>query len=470
MALNSFNFWLIYPFIFGLYWLIPSQYKTFSKVFLVLVSYLLYLNWQPIYALILFAITFISYLSGRVFEDYKNRKGTIIWGFSILCFLPLLIFKYDNFINESIYDFLSYFGLKFKLNGLNWAIPVGISFYTFQAAGYMFDVYRGKTTVEKNYLDYLLFISFFPQVISGPISKASELLPQIKEKKIFDYELGKQGLKWLLWGMFIKLVIADRLGLFVDQVYNNFEHYNGTTCLVASVFYSVQIYCDFAGYSYMAIGIAATLGFNLINNFRQPYFAISVTDFWHRWHISLTRWLTNHIYFPLGGSRCGKFKTYRNIVITFLISGIWHGANWTFIAWGLLHGIVQSVEKLLGLQKYEGHNVVIIIIRIIITFIIVNIAWIYFRMPTIGDANEIIIKIFVNPGKPSIADMGGTASLILVITLPILILKDFKDRFANKSFLFLQKKPIQWAIYLCLFCMILSLGVLDGGQFIYVSF
>lgn len=270
--------------------------------------------------------------------------------------------------------------------------------------------------------------------------------------------------------MFIKLVIADRLGLFVDTVYANYIHYSGATCFVASVFYTLQIYCDFAGYSLMAIGIARTLGFNLIDNFRRPYLAASITDFWKRWHISLTRWLTRQVYIPMGGSRCSKARTYWNIFVTFLVSGIWHGANWTFIFWGVMHGVLQIIEKAMGWQKYVGHNWAVKTVRIIITFLLVNFAWVFFRMPNIGDAFAVIGKMFSQIGVPDVSDLGGSALLMLALGVAILLLKDIRDEFFISKFIFLETKVVRWLIYVVLFCMILNFGVLDGGQFIYVSF
>ena len=390
--------------------------------------------------------------------------------FALLGVLPLLVFKYYNFLNDSLTEGLAAIGLKFALPGLNWAVPVGISFFTFQAVGYMLDVYHGRVKAEKNILDYLLFVSFFPQVMSGPISKADELLPQIKNPHKFDYEQGKQGLKYLLWGMFIKLVIADRLGLYVDTVYANYIHYSGSSIFIASVFYTLQIYCDFAGYSLMAIGIARTLGFNLINNFKRPYLATSITDFWRRWHISLTRWLTQQIYIPLGGSRCSKPRTYWNIFVTFLVSGIWHGANWTFIVWGCMHGLFQIIEKALGLQKYEGKNWAVKGVRIVVTFFLVNFTWVFFRMPSIREAGEAIARVFTSFGTPSLSDMGIASMIIIPFALILLFFKDIRDEYYRKRFMFLDRKVTRWAIYVGLFCMILLFGVLDGGQFIYVSF
>lgn len=295
------------------------------------------------------------------------------------------------------------------------------------------------------------------------------MLPQIKNTRPFDYSQAVEGLKLLLWGMFFKVVVADRLGLYVDTVYKDYEHYSGLTCLVASLFYSIQIYGDFAGYSWMAIGIARILGFDLINNFKRPYFSTSVTDFWRRWHISLSRWLKDYVYIPLGGSRCSKLRNYWNILVTFLVSGIWHGANWTFIVWGVLHGVFQIIEKALGLQKCTGSNRMVRAARILLTFLLINFAWIFFRMPDLQDACKVIIKIFT--------DFSGnfymstkTNLLLYVVGILILSLKDTKDEFSGKRHHLLILKSVKWIAYMVLFTMIVGVGVLDSGQFIYANF
>lgn len=486
MAFNSLSFWLVFPFVFGIYWLIPVKWNQWRKVFLVLASYLLYMNWKPAFALVLLGVTLVTYWGGQILaidsnvesgesverEKVKAKRKRLAWCFALLALLPLLVFKYYNFLNDSLTIGLSAIGLKFAMHGLNCAVPIGISFFTFQAVGYMLDVYHGRVKAEKNLLDYVLFVSFFPQVTSGPISTAEELMPQIKATHTFDYEQGKQGLKQLLWGMFIKLVIADRLGMFVDTVYANYIHYNGGTCFLASVFYSLQIYCDFAGYSLMAIGIARTLGFKLIDNFRRPYLAVSVTDFWKRWHISLTRWLTRQVYIPLGGSRCRKARTYWNILVTFLVSGIWHGANWTFIFWGVMHGVLQIIEKALGWQKYDGKNMAVRFVRIAVTFLLVNFAWVFFRMPSVGEAFGVIGRMFTLLGAPSLASVyGGFAPIvILILALSILMYKELTEEFISRKPAFLSTPVVRWATYVTLFALILCVGVLDGGSFIYVSF
>ena len=470
MPFNSFNFWIVFPVIFLIYWAIPPKLKPVRKAWLVLVSYVLYMNWKPVFALVLLYVTLVTYFGALLIDKAVSRKKCLGWILSFLSLLPLLLFKYYNFLNDSLSAGLSAIGIRFSLPGLNWAVPVGLSFFSFQAAGYLLDVYRGKFKAEKSILDYMLFVSFFPQIASGPISKASEFIPQIKELPAFSYEHGKQGLKYLLWGMFIKVVIADRLGLFVDSVYANYAVHNGTTLLAASIFYTIQIYCDFAGYSLMAVGLGRLLGFDLINNFRRPYFAVSITDFWKRWHISLTRWLKDNIYIPLGGNKCSKLRCYINILVTFLVSGIWHGAAWTFILWGVLHGVIQIIEKMSGATQYEGHSPVIRLFRMIFTFLIVNFAWILFRSPDISTAGAFIARIFTSAGIPAFSEMGGAVILILAVSISILAFKELREEFFPGKISFLDSRFFRGIAYVALFCMIILFGVLDGGQFIYVSF
>lgn len=383
-----------------------------------------------------------------------------------------MFFKYFSFINEQVYIILSVLGLRYNLQGLNWAIPIGISFFTFQALGYLFDVYYKIIEVEKDFLTYALFISFFPSILSGPINKASLVIPQLKSlRPYFDYAKAVDGLKMLLWGMFMKVVVADRVALYVDTVIPNYMNYTGVTCFVASIFYTIQIYADFAGYSLMAIGVGKVLGFELTENFRRPYFALSVTDFWHRWHISLSTWLKDYVYIPLGGSRCSKIRNYWNIFVTFLVSGIWHGANWTFIVWGILHGLVQIFEKAIGQQRCEydrfGKTV-----KIVITFLLVNFAWIFFRMPTVSDACNIMIRIFdYNLPMSIYASSISNMSLIVMATL-VLLMKDFTDEFMPGQLeLFNNRhRMIRWGAYCLTLTMIMLFGVFGADQFIYANF
>lgn len=444
-----------------------------KKIFLITISYLLYINWDAAYSLILLGITLITFYGAKIISNTPtiHKRHILIALFTTLAFLPLLIFKYYNFIITSVTQILTDIGFRFELPGLNWAIPIGISFFSFQAIGYLLDVYHNRIKAEHNIIDYTLFVSFFPQITSGPISKAEDLIPQLKNLKPFEYAKAASGLKFLLWGMFLKVVVADRLGIFVNAVYENYQFYSGIDCFIASVFYSIQIYGDFAGYSLMALGIAKCLGIDLINNFERPYLATSITSFWKRWHISLTQWLTRQIYIPLGGSRTSKIKTYRNILITFIVSGIWHGANWTFIIWGAFHGIIQIIEKALSIQKETHKNKLIAIIRIIITFLLVNFAWIIFRIPSIDETWDIITKIFTSFSGDILANTNNSDKLLMLTGILILLIKEITEEFFNGEKLWSRINfGGRFIIYTILFIMIISIGVLDSGQFIYVSF
>lgn len=400
-------------------------------------------------------------------EELRVRRKRLVWCFSLLALLPLLVFKYYNFLNESISEGLAAIGLQFALPGLNWAVPVGISFFTFQAVGYMLDVYYGRIKAEKNFVDYVLFVSFFPQVASGPISKASELLPQIKRERAFNYNQAVSGLRHLLWGMFLKVALADRAGIYVDTVFSEYSKFSGVGCIIGSLLYSVQIYADFAGYSLMAVGLGKTLGFDLINNFKRPYFSVSITDFWRRWHISLSRWLKDYVYIPMGGSRCSRQRNYWNIFVTFLVSGIWHGANWTFIVWGILHGACQIIEKYFGWNKKEYKGVERFG-RIVLTFLIVTVAWTIFRSPSIGETFEYFNRYSSLSGQ--LLAEGSVLVYSIIALLPVLIY-EVMEEFFPQTLIKLKNRPLlRWAAYLVVFTMIMLMGVFDGSSFIYVSF
>ena len=471
MIFNSFNFLIVFPILFLLYYLIPAKQQRGRNGYLLLVSYLLYANWKPVYALILLGVTLVTYLLARWIEDGK-RSLKIVVGGTLLTLMPLLIFKYYNFINNSIIEALTIFGLRFQLPGLNWAIPMGISFFTFQALGYMLDVYHQRIKAERDFFTYALFVSFFPSIVAGPINKASLVIPQLKAMRpYFDYGKAVEGLKMLLWGMFMKVVVADRVALYVDTVFPSYMNYTGVTCFVASLLYTIQIYADFAGYSLMAIGVGKTLGFELTENFRRPYFAVSVTDFWRRWHISLSTWLKDYVYIPLGGSRCSKLRNYWNIFVTFLVSGIWHGANWTFIIWGIWHGVFQIIEKAINQQKCDygwfGKS-----IKIIITFLLVNFAWIFFRMPTLGDAVGMIGRIFDLSLPKTLYVSGFTDLAFVLFGVIMLFLKDATDEFFPSRFKVLDNRhvAVRWCSYLLIMVAILLTGVFGADQFIYANF
>lgn len=481
MIFNSFQFIWLFPLIFVGYYLLsyllsgkfPERQRKISNALLLIVSYGLYAQTNMAYTLILLGVTFITYLFALLIErcDTNKRKKHLIVCGGALALLPLLVFKYYNFIISTTQSFLeSLHCAPPLLPGLNWAIPLGISFFTFQAVGYLMDVYYQRIKAENNWWDYMLFVSFFPQIMSGPISKAKDLLPQIKTCRQFDATMATQGLKWFVWGLFLKVMMADRLGMYVDKVLDNYMFNSGTSCLLAVVYYSFQIYGDFAGYSFMAMGVGKLMGFNLINNFQRPYFSTSITDFWRRWHISLSTWLKDYVYIPLGGSRCSKCRNYWNIFVTFLVSGIWHGANWTFVFWGILHGVFQIIEKMLGWQKCTTSSKLIRFSRILLTFVLVSIAWIFFRLPTISDAFGVIERILTEHGalfKPSNKDV-----VFSLLSIGIVVCADLIREFQTKKFYRFVQAPIivRWCMYYALLLLILLSGVFDSSQFIYVSF
>ena len=474
MLFNTLKFLLIFPLIFGIHWAIPAKYNQWRKVFLILVSYLLYMNFKPVFALVLLGVTLVTYWGGQILEcnddngeGKEKKRKKLVWLFSLIGLLPLLVFKYYNFLNESLSEGLAAIGLQFALPGLNWAVPVGISFFTFQAVGYMLDVYHGRIKAERNIIDYLLFVSFFPQIASGPISKASELLPQIKRERTFNYNQAVSGLRYLLWGMFLKVALADRAGIYVDTVFSEYVKFSGVGCFLGSLLYSIQIYADFAGYSLMAVGLGKTLGFDLINNFKRPYFSVSITDFWRRWHISLSRWLKDYVYIPMGGSRCSKGRNYWNIFVTFLVSGIWHGANWTFIVWGILHGVCQIIEKMFGWNKKEYKGLARLG-RVLLTFMIVTIAWTIFRSPSIGESFEYFARYFTLSGK-FLAE-GSTLIYTILAIIPVIVFEVLTEFYPNAYKALFNRQWLRWAAYLVIFTLIMLTGVFDGSSFIYVSF
>lgn len=480
MIFNSFQFvWLFLIIFIGYYLLssllgknLPERQRKTSNALLLIVSYGLYAQTNAAYTLILLGVTFVTYFFAMLIERSENdrpKKLLIVCG-SLLALLPLLVFKYYNFIITSSNELLESIHCATVLPGLNWAVPIGISFFTFQAVGYLMDVYYQRIKAERNWWDYMLFVSFFPQIMSGPISKAKDLLPQIKSYRRFDETMATQGLKWFVWGLFLKVMMADRLGMYVDKVLDNYMFNSGTSCLLAAIYYSFQIYGDFAGYSFMALGVGKLMGFNLINNFQRPYLSTSITDFWRRWHISLSTWLKDYVYIPLGGSRCSKTRNYWNIFMTFLVSGIWHGANWTFVFWGILHGVFQIIEKMFGWQKVSTTNLPVRIGRIFLTFTLVTIAWIFFRQPSMGDAFGVIERIVTDHGalfKPSNKDV-----VFSLLSIGIVACVDLTIEFMPKRFYQSTQAPtaIRWCVYWALLLLVLLSGVFDSSQFIYVSF
>lgn len=467
MLFNSLHFLAYFPIVCLIYFLLPSI-KT-RNLFLLVASYYFYMNWEPVYALLLLSSTAITYLASLgigYFTEQRHKRlcltGSIVSNLGILFF-----FKYYAFTAGNLTALLEYFNLAVSMPNFSFLLPVGISFYIFQALGYSIDVYRGNTAIERNFFTYALFVSFFPQLVAGPIERSGNLLPQFRKMHSFSYENAMKGLRLMLWGYFLKLVLADRCGIYVDAIFNGVQYHNGGSYLLASFIFPFQIYGDFAGYSLTAIGVAKVLGFDLMENFRRPYFSTTVTEFWRRWHISLSTWFRDYLYIPLGGNRVGKIRCYVNIMITFIVSGLWHGANWTFIIWGTLHGTLQCIEKVLGWNRvaWKGWNK---FIHWSLTFAIVCLAWIFFRANNIGDAFTVIRGIFLDLSIPFIpvADMIG-----IISALGIVFVKELLDEYCPDFSISDSRFWIVRHLYIvAIITYIILFGVLNGDQFIYFQF
>ena len=356
MLFNSYLYLLFFPAVCVIYYTLPLKYRW---LFLLISSYFFYLNWEPIYAILILFSTLVTYYGAKLIvnENFSRFRKNILLITIFLNLSVLFLFKYYNFFTDSIYAILDYIGMRINFPEFKLLLPVGISFYTFQAIGYLVDVYNEKIKQSEKLGRYMLFVAFFPQLVAGPIERASNLLPQIDKQIRFSYKKAIEGTKLIIWGFFMKVVIADRLAIYVDAVYNNYEMHSSYTLILASVFFAFQIYCDFGGYSNIAIGCAKVLGIDLMVNFKRPYFSKSVQEFWYRWHISLSTWFKDYVYIPLGGNRYGNRNL--NLMITFLISGLWHGANWTFVIWGGLNGIY------LILNNYTRKLLVLSILKIL---------------------------------------------------------------------------------------------------------
>lgn len=469
MLFNSFSFLLFFPIVCVVYYLLPRN--VWRTWFLLIASFLFYINLNAKCALILLGCIVVTWFGGIVLDKSKHKKG-VLWGIVCANVLVLGFFKYTNFVIDSVASILSLMGGGNSIHGYDIILPVGISFYTFKAISYISDVYNGKIKPEKNIVLFALYVAFFPQLLAGPIERADRLLSQFKQKIAFDGRNVTAGLKMMLWGYFMKLVFSDRASIYVDTIYGNLHAQNGTAILTAAILYSFQIYCDFAGYSLLSIGVAKTMGYDVMQNFNRPYMAKSITEFWKRWHISLTKWLTDYVYIPLGGSRCSKAKTYRNIMITFLVSGLWHGAAWNFVIWGGIHGVIQVIEKHLGLAKVENKTVVVNVVRTLFTFMIATFAWMFFRLPDFGDTLYGIGKIFTSIGSP----LGGRdvtpAFEYCMIGLIFVLAKDILDEYFPDKFKLFDNKSIvvRYLSYIFISMMILALGVFDNSQFIYMQF
>ena len=451
MLFNSWQFGLFFPIVFAVYWGLPEKFRW---AVILISSYYFYMSWNVKYVILILFTTIISYLAALLIERYRENDSVkkFILAFTLIaCLGVLFIFKYYNFVLESFASFMSLFAIKLHPTTLNLLLPVGISFYTFQTLGYVIDVYRGETKPEKNLGIYAAFISFFPQLVAGPIERTNNLLPQIKAKHVFNYDQAAYGIKLMTWGFFKKLAIADVLAQYVDKTYINLTGATSFDLCLAIFFFAIQIYCDFSGYSDIARGCAKMMGINLMENFKSPYFSASIKEFWSRWHISLSTWFRDYVYIPLGGNRVNKFRHCINLLITFIISGLWHGANWTFVIWGFIHGLAQVIENFLTRPK--NLSGIKWLVRVIITFIFVSLAWVFFRAENFNDAIYIFTHMFngiLEPAKFFITNTGPTRREFRVIVILVIILAvyDFfslKFDVINKISSF--KLFTRWAVY-----------------------
>jgi alginate O-acetyltransferase complex protein AlgI len=447
-----------------------------------IVSYYFYFNTKPIYALLLAGVTLTTYVFTNAIDKTKSQRGkkTLLIVDIIVTLLPLFFFKYYNFVNDGIYALLKYAGLSLPLPNINLLLPIGISFYTFMALGYAIDVYNEEIKAEKNLGIVALFLAFFPLILSGPIERATNMLHQFRSNLEFNYDKAVNGLQLILWGYFMKLVVADRVGNYVHSIFGNIEYNSGKSLFLGTLLYPIQLYGDLGGYSLIAIGCAKVMGINVMPNFNRPFFATSMSEFWRRWHISLISWLTDYIFTPLSFS-LRKYKIWgivMAIMLTFIISGIWHGASLTFIVWGTLQGIFLSIEAITNrrkkaiVKKYHlSKKGWYIFMSCIFTYLLFAFSTIFDAADSIGDAFLVFKKIFTNFEGPIYYE-NPTMIIFLLFGIFVLFLVDWNTEYSLDVFPFLKNKSwiARRLFYTSIIILILLIGVFDGGQFIYFQF
>ena len=490
MAFHSPQFLIFFPVVTLAYFLVPQRGRC---AWLLAASYFFYLCWNPEYVVLLLLVTAVSYAAALLTDRRQDRRWRRGWTAAGIAatLAGLFFFKYFNFAADTAAAVLSWVGITAAGPHLDLVLPLGLSFYTFQAVGYLADVCGGKTAAEGNFLRYALFLSFFPKLVSGPIDRSDGLLAQMREGQgewglnaPFDFDRMRRGLLLMVWGMFLKLVIADRLAILVDTVFPSYWEYGGVHLAAAAVSFSLQIYCDFGGYSAIAIGAAQILGFRLMDNFRQPYLSLSIREFWRRWHISLSSWFRDYLYIPLGGSRKGKERTWVNLMVTFLVSGLWHGASWNFVAWGGLHGLYQIAGDLLRPARDRVCAALRIrrealpwkIVRGLWTFALVTVAWVFFRAESTAQAVGFLARMatHLSLSLDGITGLGldwkdllaaGAAVLVLLIADLLGQKGSVRDRILALPL------PARWAVYYLAVFSILIFGIYGGNydpsQFIY---
>lgn len=482
MLFNSIDFAIFLPTVFLLYWFVTNKNLNLQNFLIVAASYLFYGWWDwRFLSLILFS-TIVDYSVGRKLkkEDNQTKRKILLW-ISILVNLGFLgFFKYYNFFLENFITAFSFFGKEIQGNSLNIILPVGISFYTFQTLSYTIDVYKRKLEPTKNFIAFSAFVSFFPQLVAGPIERATHLLPQFYIKRTFDYSKAVDGMRQILWGLFKKIVIADRCASFANQAFNNSADMNGSTLVLGALFFTFQIYCDFSGYSDIAIGTSRLFGFDLMRNFNFPYFSRDIAEFWRCWHISLSTWFRDYLYIPIGGSRGSTWMKIRNVFIIFIVSGFWHGANWTFIAWGALNAIYFL--PLLLTQKNRNYLGVVAqgkylpslkeLFLMLITFGLTVFAWIFFRAESIGHALNYIHGIFSASLFAMPNFLSGRSFLITIILVVFFVLIEWQGRegqYAIANLGLKWKRSLRYGLY---YSIIIAIFLFGGAkqQFIYFQF
>jgi alginate O-acetyltransferase complex protein AlgI len=484
MLFNSFEFLIFFPIVALLFFAIKHEYRWF---WLLAASCFFYMFFKPIYILILFFTIVIDYFAGIAIEnqkDVKKRRRYLI--ISIIAnVLVLAIFKYFNFLNLNFSYFLNVFNAKNPIPFLEILLPIGLSFHTFQAMSYTIEVYRGSQKAERHFGYYSLYVMFFPQLVAGPIERPQNILHQFHEKKFFIYDNAVIGLRLMLLGFFKKVVIADNLSVVVNTVYSDLPHQNSITLWIAAIFFSIQIYCDFSGYSNIAIGTAKFMGYDLMQNFNQPYFSTTIKEFWSKWHISLSTWFRDYLYIPLGGSKKGIWRKYFNTLLVFMVSGLWHGANFTFIVWGFIHGVLVSISNVLSdsnLFIVSKQNKFVRFISLLFLFVFVTLAWIYFRANTITEANYFVKEMIV--GLPSVIRLFGSgmpifnplhlesklAFIELFSFVGVIFILDYLMSNKHVVNFFLNKRWVRLTAYGIGFIAILFLGYTENASFIYFQF
>lgn len=478
MLFNSIGFAIFLPIVFLLYWLVTNKNLRLQNILLLLASYYFYACWDWRFLFLLMFSTLLDYFTGLKMQNAENQKGKRFWFWlSITINLGFLgVFKYYNFFAQSFAEAISHVGLQVNPWTLQVILPVGISFYTFHGLSYVIDIYKGRIKAESNFVDYAVFVSFFPLLVAGPIERATHLLPQIKKRRTFNYTQAVDGLRQILWGLFKKIVIADNCAEFANQIFNSSADQSGSTLALGAVFFAFQIYGDFSGYSDIAIGTARLFGIDLLRNFAFPYFSRDIAEFWRRWHISLSSWFKDYLYIPLGGSKGGNWMRIRNTFIIFIVSGFWHGANWTFIVWGALNALFIMPSIIMktnrnNLETVAQGNILPTVkefFQMTLTFTLAVLAWIFFRAENITHAFSYISGIF-SRSLFSIPTITPRLLMLLIVIFMVIEWLGREQQYAIAKLGLKWKSPLRYAMYYAIIIAIFWFAGKDQ-QFIYFQF